>query len=118
MTYHIEYINITRKRGDDFPIQFTLTDDANPPLPINITGFTFKMTIDPSKTPTDISANILTLTGVIVTAVSGIFEFRPTAGQMDITPDVYYFDVEMVDGGPNIRTIVEGKFIIEQDIVK
>ena len=116
MSSHLTSIDITRKRGDNFPFQFTLTDDTG--TAIDITGFTFRMVVDPSPSPSDALANIFDLAGVITDALNGVFEIRPTIGDMDITPGVYFYEVQMIDAGSNVRTIVAGGFNVEQDIVK
>ena len=116
MSSHLTTIAIERKRGDNFPFQFTLTDDTG--TAIDITGFSFRMVVDPSPNPSDALANIFDLAGVITDAVNGVFEIRPTIGDMDITPGVYFYEVQMIDAGSNVRTIVAGQFTVEQDIVK
>lgn len=115
-TGSVTSIEICRKRGDNFPFQFTLTDDSG--TAIDITGFTFRMVVDPSATPTDALNNIFDIAGVITDAINGVFEIRPTTGDMDITPNTYFYEVQMIDAGSNVRTIVAGTFIVEQDIVK
>jgi hypothetical protein len=116
MSDHIVVIDITRKRGDNFPFQFTLTDEAG--VPIDITGFSFRMVVDPSNAPGDALGNILDLTGVLVTPAGGVFQFEPTTVDMNITPETYFHEVQMIDAAAKVRTIVQGTFIIEQDIVK
>jgi hypothetical protein len=116
MSSHLTELDITRKRGDNFPFQFTLTDSSG--TAIDITGFTFRMVVDPSPVPEDALSNIFDLAGIITDAVGGVFEIRPTTGDMDITPGVYFYEVQMIDAGSNVRTIVAGQFAVEQDIVK
>lgn len=116
MSNHITVIDLDRVRGDDFPIQFTLNDEAGSPVPI--TSFTFLMTADAAPDPSDALANLWELTGVIVDAPNGVFEFRPTIGQMDQLPSTYFYDVQMIDAGGFKRTIIKGELRIEQDITK
>ena len=116
MSEHIAIINIIRKRGDNFPFQFTLTDEAGAAVPI--TGFSFRMVVDPSNAPDDTANNIFDLAASIVDGSGGIFEFSPTTMEMDITPKTYFYEVQMTDASSDIRSIVQGTFIIEQDIVK
>ncbi len=112
-------LDITRKRGDTFPIRLTLTDDGTA---VDITGYTFKLTVDSSPDPpetTDPSATeIFQVAGVITAAASGQFEFRPLASDMNQTPETYFYDVEMIDPSGYIATIAKGKFTIQQDITK
>lgn len=107
-------LNVTRKRGDTIPIEFTLLQAGSPK---NITGATFLLTVDPEPDPTGIANNKFSIPGFIIGAAAGTFEFRPSAVQMDLTPETYYFDVQMTLGG-YISTIIKGKFIVQQDITK
>ena len=109
--------DIERKRGDTYADEFTIKS-ATTGLPINITGYTFTMTVDPSKTPADATGNLYALTGTILDAPNGRVEFAPTVMQANQTPGVYYYDVQMVDGAGRKRTIVAGKYTYKQDITK
>ena len=108
--------DITRKRGDTYADEFTIKS-ASTGAPINITGYTFLMTLDPSKNPVDNTANIYQLTGTILDAAAGRVEFAPNATQANQL-GTFYYDVQMVDGVPRKRTIVSGKYKYEQDITK
>ena len=116
MTDHIANIDITRKRGDNFPFQLTLKDSGG--TAVDITGFTFRMVADPSNAPADDTNNLFDLAGVIVTAEDGIFQFEPTTSDMDVEPGTYFYEVQMIDASSKVRSIVAGTFIVEQDIVK
>lgn len=114
MSAHITVLDIDRVRGDTFPVQFTLTDENG--VAVDISGFTFNWTVDIIEDPADELSQVFKIAGVIVTALSGIFEFRPTAVDMDLTPGSDFFhEVSMVDAGSFKRTIVKGRLIIEQD---
>lgn len=106
---------ITRYRGDTVPDQFTLTDaDGNA---VNITGYSFTMTVDSLKTPPDNSTLQYTLTATITNAAAGEFEFAPSAVQADLVGKFWY-DIQMVDGGGAIQTLDKDRYIYTQDITK
>ena len=107
---------ITRRRGDTYGDEITVTDSAG--AAINITGYTFVLTLDPSKTPSDATANLYAITGTILDAPAGRVEFAPTAMQADQTPGTYYYDIQMVDGASRKRTIALDKYVYQQDISK
>lgn len=109
--------DITRKRGDTYADEFTIKSAATG-LPLNITGYTFTLTVDPSKEPADATSNLYALTGTILDAANGRVEFAPTALQADQPIGTYYYDVQMVDGAGRKRTIVAGKYVYKQDITK
>lgn len=108
-------MNICVTRGDTTPWTHTITFNA---AAVNITGYTYKLTVDPSKNPTDALANLFTLVGVVTDGPNGIVQFEMSAVQSDQTPKDYYFDIEQTDGSGKIRTIAKGVFTFEQDISK
>jgi len=107
---------ITRKRGDTYAETITVTDTAG--TAINITGYTFKLTVDPEKAPATAANNLFSITGTILSAVAGTVEFALSALQADQAPGTYYFDIEMIDGAGRIRTIALNKYVVTQDISK
>ena len=108
--------DITRKRGDTYADEFTIRS-ASTGAAINITGYTFLLTVDPKPNPTDALANLYQLTGTIVDAAAGRVEFAPSSTQANQV-GAFYYDVQMVDGASRKRTIVSGKYKYEQDITK
>lgn len=108
--------DITRKRGDTYADVFTLKSAATG-LPINVTGYTFVMTLDPDKAPVDSTNNVYQLNGTITDAPNGVVEFAPTSTQANQV-GTFYYDVQMVDGLGRKRTITGGKYKYEQDISK
>lgn len=107
---------ITRRRGDTYADEIVVKSKATG-LPINITGYSFTMTLDPKKDPTDASGNIYSLTGVIVDAAAGRVEFSPSAMQADQV-GVFYYDIQMTDGAGRKRTVALDKYTYTQDISK
>jgi hypothetical protein len=105
---------ITRKRGDTYPIDIAVTRDG---VALDITGCTFVLTVDPSKAPLDDTANLFQLAGVIVNGSAGTVSFTPTAGDTDHVGKFFY-DVQMTDTSGAIRTIAADKFTLVQDITK
>ncbi len=109
-------VAITRKRGDTYADEI-IVKSSKTKLPVNITGYTFVMTLDPSKAPVDASANLYSITGTILDAAAGRVEFAPTAMQADHL-GVYYYDIQMTDGAGRKRTIALDKYTYIQDISK
>jgi hypothetical protein len=108
--------DFTRKRGDTYADEIIVKSKATG-LPINITGYTLVMTLDPSATPADSSKNVYQLTGTILDAVNGRVEFAPSPTQANQVGGFYY-DVQMIDGAGRKRTILAGKYKYVQDISK
>lgn len=105
---------ILRKRGDTEEIVMNIVVNKNTK---DITGHSFKMTVAKQLSPTDSSSKIFDITARIVKANQGQIAF-------DITPEQanhvgqFYYDIEMTKPDGKIKTIVEGNFILTQDITK
>jgi hypothetical protein len=109
-------MDITRYRGDTYADEFTLTD-VNTGLPVDLTGCSFKLTVDTLQSPPDSSTNLYTLIGTIDTPVSGVVEFAPNSTQADLV-GYYFYDVQLIDASGAIRTILSGSYQYLQDITK
>ncbi len=109
-------ITITRYRGDTVADSFTVKDSSG--AAVNITGYTFKLTVDSRQAPEDETTKLFHMDGVLVTPSAGVVKFAPTEIQADQTPGNYYFDIEMVDGAGGIQTLAVGKYKFVQDISK
>ena len=103
-------------RGDSSAKGFTVQDSNE--VAIDITGFTFKLTINSEKDPTDTTNQQFTITGAITDATAGKVAFSPTTTDTDITPDTYFYDIEQTDDGGAVSTLIIGKCLIVQDITK
>lgn len=107
---------ITRYRGDTVADKVTVTDSAG--VVVNITGFSFLLTVNKEKEPASTSNQLFQVAGVITNAPAGMVEFSPTANQANQVPGKYYYDVQMTDGAGRIQTILFGRYVIKQDITK
>jgi len=107
---------INRKRGDTYADELLITSKSTK-LPIDITGYTFIMTLDPEKAPLNSDNNLYSLTGVIIDAAGGRVGFSPSDIQADQVGSFFY-DVQMIDGDGRVRTIALDKYVYTQDITK
>lgn len=109
-------MNIQRTRGDTYPDEITVTNRRTGVV-VNLTGCTFKLTVNTLSNPPDNSTELYQLTGVIDTPSSGVVTFSPTALQADRVGN-YYYDIEMVDSFSQTITLVTGAYNYVQDITK
>ena len=107
---------IYRYRGDTAPDRVTVRDTDGEI--VNITDYTFLLTVNSNKAPSGTSGQVMQVAGVITNAAGGTVVFSPTAQQADILPGKYYYDVQMTDSDGMILTILFGAYIIRQDITK
>lgn len=112
----VSVLDICRVRGDTGPFQFVVKDSSG--TPIDITGFSFLLTVDPNDIPIDASGNLFDLTGTIIDGPNGVFQFTLDATDADQTPAIYFYDVQMTDLASNKRTIIRGQWEVTQDITK
>ena len=108
-------VNLCRYRGDTNSLVITVTSDGT--TPIDITGDTFLLTVDPSPAPEDDSNNVFQIAGAIISAVAGTVRFTPSPPQAAAAAGLYYYDIEWTSG-TTIRTIVRGEWQVQQDITK
>lgn len=103
---------IERFRGDTAPDQVTFNQ--------NITGLTFRLTLNTLEDPPDVSTQVLQMVGTITNPVTGIVEFRPTLVEATgLTPGVYFYDIQVYNAfGVVIKTAVKDSYTILQDITK
>jgi len=94
-------------RGDSVTIPFIVKDKNG--RVVDITGATFLLTVDPSTSPVGAGNNLFQLTATLVNPLSGSIEFPITDVQSDQIPAVYFYDIQMTDGGGK-RTIAKSTF--------
>jgi hypothetical protein len=103
-------------RGDSFETEITVKNKAG--SEIDISGFTFALTVNTAPDPSDNTNEVFTVAGVINDALNGKVGFSPTDTDTDISPDTYFYDIQMIDAASKKRTIVIAQFLITQDITK
>ncbi len=109
-------MKIERTRGDTYADVFTIVN-METRLPANIDGCSFKLTVDATSNPSDVSTQIYQIPGNITSAGEGIVSFAPTAQQANLV-GYYYYDVEMTDSYGQVFTLVKGLYAYFQDITK
>lgn len=107
---------ITRYRGDTASDIINVTD-ANGDA-IDVTGYTFYLTVNTERNPTDDSNQLFQITGTIVGSPINTVFFTPSSVQADQTPGRYYYDIQMEDSSGRIKTLQKGTYKFLQDITK
>ncbi len=105
-------------RGDSYPIELTIKNNGTQEV-IDITGFSFILTVDSLREPRDETTQIFTTTGIIDADPStGKVSFTLSSSQTNLSSKTYYYDIQMIDTDGNIRTIAKNQLQILQDITK
>lgn len=104
---------ISRYRGDTYPRVYAIKSAAG--AAIDITGWTFALTVNSEENPTDDASQIAQFSGVIQDAAAGTVAFPFPAS---IPAGNHYYDIQSVDASGYIRTHEKGVLVITQDINK
>ena len=108
-------IALCRRRGDTAADVFEIQDGTGAAIDISL--FSFLLTVDERDEPDDSSTQVFQIVGSITDGPNGIVEFAPSSGQADNVGDFFY-DIQQTDGGGAVRTIVVGDYEMIQDITK
>lgn len=108
--------DITRKRGDTYSQKFIIKSKTTG-LVIDITGYSFLLTVDPEKYPVSNANNLFQIIGTITDAAAGEMEYPFTTSEAD-NLGKYFFDAQLTDDAGKIRTFDAGKFKFIQDVTK
>lgn len=79
----------------------------------DFTGTTVVQTVNPMSDGS--GSDLFTLSPVNTLANDGVLQFRPSAGNNDRAPGVYYHDIEWTFGG-NVWTLFKGLWTIKEHI--
>ncbi len=111
---------IARKRGDTAPDKIFVTDPENNGAPLDITGFSFKLTVNTEQDPVPptIGTEIASINGSITNPTGGEVEFPWLAGEADQVPEDYFYDIQQIDTAGRILTIAKERYQFQQDVSK
>lgn len=109
-------VDLCFSRGDNPSFAFNLQNPNG--TPIDITGFNYILTVDPSPAPPDNTNNLFFLVGAVTAPTQGEVTFQATNVQMDQPPGTYFYDVQETNDVAAVRTVIKGQFVIQQDITK
>ncbi len=104
-------------RGDSYPLEITIKN-AKTKAVIDITGYSFILTVDSLKDPPDDSTKIFDVAGVLPAPTTGVVTFTPPSVDTNFAAGNYYYDIQMTTLGGDIRTIAKFKWKQTQDISK
>ena len=105
-------------RGDSWPLVVTVKN-ATTGLPISISGYQFKLTVDrkanPATSPS--TTKIFELSGVVTNGAAGQVTFTPSSVNHALAGEFFY-DIQMTNSSNNIKTITKSTYSVLQDITK
>lgn len=107
-------LDISVSRRDTASWEMVIADDDD--VPIDITGFSFLLSVDPSEDPSSSGTRLFQLTGTITDAENGVVQFAMNSTQANQEPATYYYDLQQTDGSGKTRTLAAGKWKVEPTI--
>lgn len=99
--------DIVRRTGRTSPLKYQCISKETG-LPVDITGWTFTLVVDPEQHPASSSANVITIAGVVTDAANGKFEFRPTPTDAATVYANHYFDAKYTNASGKVGDVDSG----------
>jgi len=108
-------VNIVRYRGDTWSPEFEIRQGG---AAYDVTGHTFKLTVNPQRAPADDAVQAFQVAGAVVDGPAGLVRFPIGAAEAGLAPGSYRYDIQETNDQGEIRTIVVGGWLVRQDITK
>lgn len=103
-------------RGDNDSKRFVIKDVTG--AVVDISGFSFIMTVNSEKSPVNQVNQKFTIVGNITDGPNGKVSFTPAFLDTADLLGCFFYDIEQIDLSAQIKTLVKGRVFIEQDITK
>ena len=109
------YQDLEFNEGDDFTYKITLTDSDG--IAIDITGYTFYMTVKKTVSNSDDDALFKITVSTIPSPTLGIVNIPiDRTDTLNKTAGIYPYDIKYKDGSSEIKTIIYGDFKLIQGV--
>jgi hypothetical protein len=107
---------LTIRRGDSYPIPFTLVDAAGAAL--DLTDCAVVLTVNSLEAPPDDTTELCQVAGVLADdPTTGGVSFTPTTADTAV-PGEYHYDIQVTEAAGHVRTPITSTLTILQDITK
>lgn len=112
----VAQLDLCLYRSDNFNHQITWLDsDGNP---IDLTGYTAKMQARKTVTSTTVLMTATDSSGLILGGVAGTIDIQLAPAQTDISNKDNVYDLEVTSPVGFVTTIVQGLFVVVQDVTR
>jgi hypothetical protein len=110
--------NITAKQGSTFKRTITWTNSKK--QPIDLTSYSARMQVRSSADSATVVLELTTSNSRIsLTGVTGQINLLVSATTMSSIPEgKYVYDLELVSGGGEVTTVVEGNFVVKAEVTR
>lgn len=110
--------NMSMDQGATFARQFTWKNKLK--NPVDLTGYTARMQIRPTKMSEDIILSLTTENGRIVLGDDeGTINLSVSASiTASLTPDKYFYDIELVSPGGVVVRLLKGSIKVNAEVTK
>ena len=105
------------EQGATFNLFFTWKSTSG--TPIDLSGMTARMQVRKTKSDPDLIASFTTANGrITLGGVAGtVTVIMSAADTAVLTPGVYAYDLEIVNG-PEVTRVIEGSFTVDGEVTK
>jgi hypothetical protein len=107
--------NIVVYRGDDFGMELTFTDTDG--AIIDITGWTFFLTVKKHKEDTDAEA-VISVDAAPTLPLTGVMQIVVPHEQTFPLLGTYYYDIQYTKADQTIQTLTQGGITFKEDITQ
>lgn len=111
----VNNLDLTAKRGDTLVLRLTITENG---VAVNITAWTFWLTIKTKETDADVSAVIQKKVTSHTDPTNGKTAIIASASETDVLLGKYFYDVQYKDDAGVIVTPVSGIINFTRDITR
>jgi hypothetical protein len=110
--------NIRHYRGDTFIRNFTVTDNEDPPVAIDLTGYSARLQVRESATKEAV-LDISTTDHISITGVdNNVISINVPDSKTSFPAKTYLYDLELISAGGIRTTYLKGNFELTQDITQ
>jgi hypothetical protein len=82
----------------------------------DITGYSGKLSVNPSNEPSDETEELFEVTGILTDAPNGVMDFVLSAANAKQPPETYYYDIQITTDTGVVCTLAAGKWVVGADI--
>lgn len=109
-------LDLSLYRSDNFNHQITWQDaDGNP---IDLTSYTAKMQARKTVSTTTVLMTATDTDGLVLGGAAGTIDIQLTPAQTNISNQDNVYDLELTSPAGFITTVVQGLFIVKQDVTR
>ena len=110
--------DIVADKGATFSRTITWYADAAKTTPVNLTGYTAKMQVRATPDNSVVVELSTTNSRISLGGAAGTITLTVAATNMNMTADLYQYDLELTSGGSVVTRLLQGSFEVRDEITQ